>query len=92
MLVGDAAGYLDPLTGEGIRLGLDGAKAIARCLANNKPQRYVTEHRKILRKYWVMTDGLLRLRQVPLLRKLMVPFLRLFPFAFDQIISTLAED
>ena len=92
LLVGDAAGYLDPLTGEGIRLGLDGAQAIAKCIANDQPQQYIQEHRKILRKYWVMTDGLLRLRQIPPLRKVMVPFLRLFPFFFDWIISTLAEE
>lgn len=35
-LIGDAAGYLDPLTGEGISLGLMQAKVLAKALAENK--------------------------------------------------------
>jgi flavin-dependent dehydrogenase len=89
-LVGDAAGYLDPLTGEGIKLGLDGAKAVVNCIVENKPKSYISAHKKILRKYWLMTDGLLRLRQIPFLRKLMIPFLRKTPKVFSIIISILA--
>ena len=92
LLVGDAAGYLDPLTGEGIRLGLDGAKAIAQCLSTNNPQQYAIEHRRILRKYWIMTDGLLRLRRVPFLRKIMMIALKRIPYLFDSVISILAAD
>ena len=91
-LVGDAAGYLDPLTGEGIKLGLDGAKAVVECIVENRPQQYIVAHKKILRKYWIMTDGLLRLRQIPLLRKLMIPVLRRIPKLFSVIISTLAAE
>ena len=91
-LVGDAAGYLDPLTGEGIRLGLDGAQAIVKCILENKPQQYIVAHKKILRKYWLMTDGLLRLRQIPFFRRLMVPILQRIPKLFNVIISTLAAD
>jgi flavin-dependent dehydrogenase len=92
LLVGDAAGYLDPLTGEGIKLGLDGARAIVQRILEDDPKAYVKDCRRILRKYWIMTDGLLKLRQVPLLRRLMIPVLGFVPKLFDMVISALAAD
>ena len=40
LLVGDAAGYVDALTGEGIGLALAQADAAAGCLAAGRPGRY----------------------------------------------------
>ena len=37
LLVGDASGYLDALTGEGLGVGLAQAEALARCLAAGRP-------------------------------------------------------
>ena len=92
LLVGDSAGYLDPLTGEGIRLGLDASEAAIAAIVAERPQLYHKSWKRFTRKYWVMTDGLLRLRSVPFLRKLMVPALRFIPGLFSAIISTLAAD
>ena len=89
MLIGDAAGYLDPITGEGIRLGLGAAEKALELIQSGKWDQYHKEHWKLLRKYWILTDGLLRLRQVFFLRKLMVPFLRFFPGLFSRIVSNL---
>ena len=91
LLVGDAAGYLDPLTGEGIRLGLDSAKAATQCILRDRPDQYDHAWKRVARRYWWMTDGLLRLRAVPPLRKLMVPVLQRAPWLFRSIVSTLAE-
>ncbi|MEC7985812.1 MAG: NAD(P)/FAD-dependent oxidoreductase [Myxococcota bacterium] len=91
LLVGDAAGYLDPLTGEGIRLGLDSAKAAVQCIVADQPERYDKAWKKVSRRYWWMTDGLLKLRAVPPLRKLMIPVLQRAPWLFRSIVSTLAE-
>lgn len=40
LLAGDAAGLVDPLTGEGIRFALKSGRLAAEALAANKPQRY----------------------------------------------------
>lgn len=92
MLVGDAAGYLDPLTGEGIRLGFASAQAAVGCIQRNAPAAYESEWRSITRRYWWMTQGLLWLRDQPPLRKLMLPFLQTVPGAFSRIVGMLADD
>lgn len=89
MLIGDASGYLDPITGEGIRLGFGAAEKAIELIQSGKWEQYHKEHWKLLRKYWILTDGLLRLRQIPFLRKLMIPFLRFFPRLFSIIVSNL---
>lgn len=91
LLVGDAAGYLDPLTGEGIRMGLDSAQAALQCIMHDQPQRYHKEWAKVTRRYWWMTGGLLTLREIPFLRKLMIPTLQRSPWLFGHIVSALAE-
>ena len=91
LLVGDSAGYLDPLTGEGIRMGLDSAQAALRCVLHDQPYRYAKEWRSVTRRYWWMTDGLLRVRSIPFLRRLMIPLLKRSPWLFGHIVSALAE-
>ena len=91
LLIGDAAGYLDPLTGEGIRMGLDSAQAAIRCILHQQPHRYHKEWHKVTRRYWLMTDGLLRIRNIPTLRRWMVPLLKRSPWLFGHIVSALAE-
>jgi len=89
LLIGDAAGYLDPITGEGIRLGLLSAKAAIDAIQQSKPTTYIGKHRRILAPYWILTGGLLWLRQFRLGRQIMVPFLQRVPFAFSRIVSAL---
>jgi len=91
LLVGDSAGYLDPLTGEGIRMGLDSAKAALKCIRHDQPLRYHREWKSVTRRYWWMTGGLLQVREIPMLRKLMIPTLKKSPWLFGHIISALAE-
>lgn len=89
MFVGDSSGYLDPITGEGIRLGLVSAQKAVALIQSNDWRQYHREHWKLLRKYWFLTDGLLRLRQVPFLRRAMIPVLKFFPKIFSWIVSNL---
>ena len=90
LLVGDAAGYLDPLTGEGIRLGLDTAEAAVECIVCNKPYQYNRLWKKHTLKYWLLTDGLLFLRRFAFLRKRIVPTMYRLPWVFSKIIGMLA--
>lgn len=73
LLVGDAAGYLDPLTGEGIRLGLASAFALVSAVQANAPSRYEADWWRITRSYRWMTGGLLMLARNTITRRLIVP-------------------
>lgn len=92
LLVGDAAGYLDPLTGEGIRLGFATAEAAVGRIVSEQVPAYEADWLRITRRYRWMTGGLLWLRDQPPLRGLMLPFLQAFPWAFSQIVGALADD
>ena len=46
-LVGDASGYLDALTGEGLGVGLAQAEVLVRCLADGTPGDYERAWRKV---------------------------------------------
>jgi flavin-dependent dehydrogenase len=47
LLVGDASGYLDALTGEGLSVGLAQAEVLARCLVAGRPGDYERAWRKV---------------------------------------------
>ena len=92
LLVGDAAGYLDPLTGEGIRLGLATAEAAIQAISSGHPERYEAAWRAATRRYWWMTDGLLRLSRPPALRRRLVPFLAKAPLLMSWAIEQLGGE
>jgi flavin-dependent dehydrogenase len=79
LLVGDAAGYVDPLTGEGIRLGLDTASAAVDCILADTPERYDRAWRRATWRYRWVTTALLMLRVRPWLRRRMVPTVARMP-------------
>lgn len=90
LLVGDAAGYLDPITGEGIRLGLDTAAAALAAIHAGDPQRYEADWWRLTRSYRWMTGGLLALARSPRLRGLIVPGAALIPGLMRGILRHLA--
>jgi len=83
-LIGDAAGYVDAITGEGIRLGLESARAAVSTLGDNAA--YEREWRQLTRQYRWSTRGLLMLARSPL-RRAMIPTLRAVPGLFDAILT-----
>lgn len=89
LLVGDAAGYLDPLTGEGIRLGFDTAAAAIDCIQRGTPTRYATEYHRVTRRYWWLTAGLLCIRRQPFIRARLVGILRAWPRLFRLCLDAL---
>ncbi len=89
LLVGDAAGDLDPITGEGIRLGLETAEAAIETIIHDQVSDYNRRWRQLTRTYWWLTSGLLFIRQRPALRKRIVPTLQRWPRLFQWALDTL---
>lgn len=90
LLVGDAAGYVDALTGEGLAIGFGCAARLADCLAANQPKRYEREWRRATRHYRVLTEGLLLAAGNPAARRLIVPAAARLPWLYKQIVNQLA--
>ena len=65
LLVGDAAGYVDALTGEGLSVGLACAGELVRCVVAGRPEEYERAWRRATRRYRVLTGGLLWAAQRP---------------------------
>ena len=88
VLVGDAAGYLDPLTGEGITLGLLTARALVRVVAEGAPlDRYETAYRRLSRNYYRMTALLLAIAPRRRLRRQVIGALARNPGIFDHFLE-----
>ena len=89
LLVGDAAGYIDALTGEGIAVSLAGAAELVRCLAQGRPEGYERAWARVSRRSRLITAGLLWARQWPPVPRWVVPVAvrcpRLFTAAVDQL-------
>ena len=90
LLVGDAAGYVDALTGEGIAVGLRSAEAAVRCVVAERPGRYPHEWRVATRRCRTMTSAVLWASQRPGVRRLLVPAAALAPPAFRAAVDALA--
>ena len=90
LLVGDAAGYVDALTGEGISLALAGAAQLVRCVRDDRPLDYEHAWRRASRRHRLLTDTLVRLRAQPRLAPLIVPTAVRLPSLFAGLVNGLA--
>ena len=86
LLIGDAAGYLDALTGEGIGAALAQAEVLTACLAAGRPGDYERAWRRVTRKERVLTGGLLWSRQQRLLGPRIVPAAGAVPAVFGAAV------
>lgn len=91
LLAGDAAGYLDPITGEGIRLGLKTGMAAVDAISSGNVDAYSRNWQKSIRAYWSGTSALLWLRRQEVLRKLMIPTLKAIPPLFSHILARIDQ-
>ncbi|MBZ4324093.1 NAD(P)/FAD-dependent oxidoreductase [Streptomyces huiliensis] len=89
LLVGDAAGYVDALTGEGIALGLATAEAAVRCLAAGRPRAYEAAWRRLTRRHRLLTYALLLAGAHPAGARLVVPAARALPGVFAGAVRAL---
>ncbi|MFE7812469.1 NAD(P)/FAD-dependent oxidoreductase [Streptomyces sp. NPDC057433] len=91
LLVGDAAGYVDALTGEGIALALAQASAAVRAVISGDPAAYEREWRRLTRRYRWLTHALLGATRVPPLRAALVPAAQWLPWLFSATVDALAR-
>jgi hypothetical protein len=88
--VGDAAGYLDALTGEGVGAALAQASVLAACLAAGRPADYERAWRRVTRTGWALTSGLLWSRNQRWLGQRIVPAAARLPWLFTAIVNQVA--
>ncbi|WP_112489547.1 NAD(P)/FAD-dependent oxidoreductase [Streptomyces bacillaris] len=89
LLVGDAAGYTDALTGEGIALAVATASAAVGCLAAGRPEEYPARWRRATRRYRLLTHALLGAAGHPALRPLIVTAAHRAPALFRTAVRAL---
>ncbi|MFJ3404904.1 NAD(P)/FAD-dependent oxidoreductase [Promicromonospora sp. NPDC090134] len=87
-LVGDASGYVDALTGEGVRVGLAQAAAAVRHLED--AEAYERAWRTVTRDYRVLTTGLVAWASGPA-RGAIVPAAARLPWLYGAVVDRLAR-
>jgi flavin-dependent dehydrogenase len=91
LLVGDAGGYVDALTGEGIALGLAQGRAAVAAVAAGEPDRFETESRRLGRRHELLTLALLTATGRPAVRRRIVPAAARLPVVFSAAVNQLAS-
>lgn len=89
LLVGDAAGYTDALTGEGIALGLQSAEAAVRSLLAGRPEAYEAAWTRLTRRHRLLTGALLTAGRHPRTARLVVPAASRLPAVFSAAVHVL---
>lgn len=90
LLAGDAAGYVDALTGEGIAVALAAAQAAVDAVRADRPQQYEQAWRRASWRYRWLTGGLLAASRQPALRHRLVPTAAAAPWLFRAAVGQLA--
>lgn len=89
LLVGDAAGYVDALTGEGISVGVAQAQALVAALRQGDPERYERAWWAVTRRYRALTGALVAASGQPWVRPLIVPAARRLRPAYAGLVNLL---
>jgi flavin-dependent dehydrogenase len=90
LLVGDASGYVDAITGEGIRVGLAQSRLAIDCLVAEDPRRYERSWTSATRDFRLITGGLVLASNSPL-RRAIVPTAAMAPALFGLVVERLAR-
>lgn len=90
LLVGDAAGYVDALTGEGIAVALRTSAELVRCVEADRPAAYEAAWRRVSWECRFLTGSLLWARNRSLLAPRIVPAAARLPKVFGAIVNQLA--
>ncbi|UMG94460.1 hypothetical protein [Nocardioides sp. TF02-7] len=89
--MGDAAGYVDALTGEGIALGLAQAEAAVEAVRGGAPEEYEAAYRRLGRRHVLLTRALLTASRVRPVRNRIVPAAAALPAVFGAAVDQLAR-
>jgi flavin-dependent dehydrogenase len=91
LLVGDAAGYVDALTGEGLGIAFAAAQLLVDCVAADRPQDYDRRWRRMSRRYRLLTAAVLDASGFKPVRPWIVPAAAQFPGVFRGVVNLLAD-
>ncbi|WP_396936567.1 NAD(P)/FAD-dependent oxidoreductase [Mycolicibacterium sp.] len=91
MLVGDAAGYIDALTGEGMGLAFGAAELLVGCVLADRPGDYDRQWRAMTRRYRFLTAALLHASAIRPVRACITPLSAALPAVFSQVVNALGE-
>lgn len=89
LFVGDAAGFLDPLTGEGIQLGLRSACLAVNAIQTGRVGHYDRDWWRMSRPYWWITKSLVTLRRTRPLDRALVTVPNFVPGLLDSVLHVL---
>jgi flavin-dependent dehydrogenase len=92
LLVGDAAGYVDALTGEGLGLAFGAAELLVKSVVEENPDAYDRQWRQMTRRYRMLTAGLVQASGFPLVRARIVPAAAAMPNVFTGLVNLLANE
>jgi flavin-dependent dehydrogenase len=87
LLVGDSAGYVDALTGEGLAVGFVSAKAAVAAVTSDDLASYEGEWRRATRHFRWSTDLLLRTTSRPGPRAALLPLAETAPSVFQRAVA-----
>ena len=90
LLVGDAAGYVDALTGEGIGLAFGAAELAVDCVVRDRPDEYDRRGRRLTRRYRLLTATLVGATALDPVRRRLVPTAAALPGVFARAVDQLA--
>ena len=90
ILIGDASGSLDAITGEGLSLAFHQALVLAQALRAGNSATYEKEHCRIFQRPMLAATALLALDRFPSLRRGTVGFLSLTPNIFSKLLAIAA--
>lgn len=91
LLVGDASGYVDALTGEGIAIGLAQAREAVRAITADDPGAYERHWRRVTWRSAALTHVLVQTTRTRLGRRLIVPAADRLPGVFGWAVAELTR-
>jgi flavin-dependent dehydrogenase len=91
LLVGDAAGYIDALTGEGMGLAFGAAELLVDCIVADCPDDYDRQWRRLTRRYRMLTAALVHASAHMPVRSAIVPAAQALPSVFNRLVNLLAH-
>ena len=95
VLVGDAAGFVDSISGDGLSIALNSALILGKHLhdilqrgaTRQSMNAYARDARRAYRGYWLITNGLLTIARHPRARRMLINALMRRPWAFQALMS-----